>query len=269
MDISLISVHIIYSKFYAHIKWERLQRAESGLGSLEALRAESRLPALRLRIEQLAATLVARTINSSTRTPSRQHFTTALQQDNRVFTEKTWLRAIVYATEHSLPGLDQVKRGKDTRTSNYTEPSPWALAVAQFYILSLPSSKAMCSQETLFTRAQETIANTSKAGARVYYTDGSVDQDTDKSAAAFIYGEESYGFRTTDCCSTLQTELVAISTALVHAKHHTIHIYTIHRLNVGSANTQNTSPKDNIRLVTLILQQLTQLKDAGTTATLA
>ena len=237
---------------------------------LEALRAETRLPALRLRIEQLAATLVARTINSPTCTPARQHFTTALQQDSRVFTEKTWLRAIANATEHSLPNLDLVKRGKDTRTSNYTDPPPWAPAVAQFYILPLPSSKAKCTQEFLFTRAQETIANTSTAGARVYYTDGSVDQDTGKSAAAFVCGEENFGFRTTDRSSTLQTELVAISTALVHAKHHTDTDITLYTDSMSALQTiRNASPRDNIRLVTLILHQLTQLKDAGKTATLA
>ena len=104
----------------------------------------------------------------------------------------------------------------------------------------------------------------------MYYTDGSIDQDSSKSATAFVCGEESYGFRTTDRSSTLQMEIVAISTALVHAKHHTDTDITLYTDSMSALQTlKNALPKDNIRLVTLILQQLTQLKNASKTATLA
>ena len=237
---------------------------------LEALRAETGLPSLTLRVEQLTATLVARTVNCSADTPARELFIRSLPQDQALFAGKTWLRCTTRAVHLALPGVDLVKRGKDDKAENYAIPPPWAPANARFYIRPLPCSKSMCSREMIHARTKDIFAHLGTENVRTYYTDGSVDRDAGKTAAAFVTENEIYGWRTSDTCSTLQTELVGISTALVHVKHRVDKTVTLLTDSMTALQTlQRTSPRDNVRLVTSTLQLLKELKDEGKSVTLA
>ncbi|KAG0710666.1 hypothetical protein GWK47_022328 [Chionoecetes opilio] len=71
-------------------------------------------------------------------------------------------------------------------------------------------------------------------------------------------------WRTSDNCSTLQTELVAIQHALEHALHRREAIVVIHTDSwTGLQALQQPHPKDNVRLITTILGSLQSLGAQG------
>ncbi|KAG0711896.1 hypothetical protein GWK47_019615 [Chionoecetes opilio] len=77
-------------------------------------------------------------------------------------------------------------------------------------------------------------------------------------------GGTELSWRTSDHCSILQTELVAIELALEHAKHRreaTVVIHTDSR--TGLHALQEPHPKDNVRLTTTILGSLQSLAAQG------
>ncbi|XP_050707122.1 uncharacterized protein LOC126992427 [Eriocheir sinensis] len=228
---------------------------------LEALRAEAELPPLMLRIEQVAAAWAAKTVVRLSDTPARRRLLTSLAQDARLFTDRTWARGIARATRLSLPDVDLAGRGPDEKAEGYVDPPPWAADVARFHMDPLPFSKQQCSRETLLAHARGTLARTSSDGASVYYTDGSVDRERGRTAAAFVSGEETHGWRTGDHCSTLQAELVALLTALQHAlrtDNKDINVYTDSMTALQTLRRDRV--RDNIRLVTMTLDTLARLR---------
>ncbi|XP_050706664.1 uncharacterized protein LOC126992035 [Eriocheir sinensis] len=228
---------------------------------LEALRAEAELPPLMLRIEQVAAAWAAKTVVRLSDTPARRRLLTSLAQDARLFTGRTWARGLARATRLSLPDVDLAGRGPDEKAEGYVDPPPWAADVARFHMEPLPFSKQQGSRETLLAHARGTLARTSSDGASVYYTDGSVDRERGRTAAAFVSGEETHGWRTGDHCSTLQAELVALLTALQHAlrtDNKDINVYTDSMTALQTLRRDRV--RDNIRLVTMTLDTLGRLR---------
>ncbi|MPC80346.1 hypothetical protein E2C01_074924 [Portunus trituberculatus] len=146
-----------------------------------------------MRIEQLAATFVAKTVTSSINNPARRRLLVTLPQDYRLFTEKNWLPSMVRATQLTLHDVDLVGRGEDRRIEGYMDPPPWTtVAAATIHITTLPCKKTQCLRKVLLARAKDTFLQTDTAGARVYYTDGSVDPNTGKTAAAFVWRGETW-----------------------------------------------------------------------------
>lgn len=94
-------------------------------------------------------------------------------------------------------------------------------------------------------------------GGAVYYTDGSVDPESGRSGAAAVTEGPHLSCRTSDHCSSLQTELVAISLALEHARRRpedTVVISTDSR--AALQVLQRTHHTDNVGLVTAVLASL-------------
>ena len=99
----------------------------------------------------------------------------------------------------------------------YVNQPPWEPHPAKFNLTVLPNSKGQCSREVLLRAANSAMAEVPGANCKQYFTDGSVDPDAKTTGAAF-WTESCTGFwRTSDSCSSLQTELVAIRKALKHA----------------------------------------------------
>lgn len=108
------------------------------------------------------------------------------------------------------------------------------------------------------------MAQVTEPDSAVYYTDGSVDPDSGRTGAAAITSGTELSERTSDHCSTLQTELVAIQLALEHAQHRreaTVVLHTDSR--TGLQTLQQQHPTDNVALVTAILGSLQSLAAQG------
>ncbi len=115
------------------------------------------------------------------------------------------------------------------RCPTYTHAPPWAEFSLHFSITPLTDKKDNFTTTDLARQAQRALAAGNTDGAYLYFTDGSVDQTTNRAAAAFVNEEEIGHNRLPDHSSTLQTELVAIRKALEHAKTRRKHV-TIYRL---------------------------------------
>ena len=237
---------------------------------LEALQAETDLLPLTRRVDQQAASWVARTILRPADTPARRRLLSTLPQDDRVFTTKTWAGDLARTTRRLLPSIDLVGRGADEKVEEYITPPPWAAEVATFHVAPLPHRKSLCSSVALRAHTDLTHAHAAREGTRSYYTDGSVEPQSGRTAAALVCGGEALGWRTSDHCSTLQTELVAILTALQHARHHNDVDITIYTDSMGALQAlQRNRLVDNVRLITSVLHNLTRLREQGRTVTLA
>ncbi|KAK4324771.1 hypothetical protein Pmani_004611 [Petrolisthes manimaculis] len=108
------------------------------------------------------------------------------------------------------------------------------------------------------------IAQVTEPDSAVYYTDGSVDPDSGRTGAAAITRGTELCERTSNHCSTLQTELVAIQLALEHAHHRqepTVMLHTDSR--AGLQALQQPHPKDNVGLITTILGILQSIAAQG------
>ncbi|XP_071512741.1 uncharacterized protein [Panulirus ornatus] len=114
------------------------------------------------------------------------------------------------------------------------------------------------------------MATETPAGAVAYFTDGSVDQtDEGRSGTAFHTQGHTSLWRLSNGCSTLQTELTAVSKALEHAATSHSKPVIIHMDSKSSVQAlQHSRPKDNIKLVTSILAQLQELQRQGRPVTI-
>lgn len=139
---------------------------------LEFLRAEPHLPPLMFRLEEREATWAARIVTRLSHTPTASSLLTALPQDNRLLTEKTWVRGITKATRNSLPNVDLMDRGADVEVEGYNIPPPWTPDADRIYIAPLRSNKRQCPQKSLLAHATETFATIATSNASIYYTDG-------------------------------------------------------------------------------------------------
>lgn len=79
-----------------------------------------------------------------------------------------------------------------------------------FNVFTPPGRKADHDPVQLRREAERTMQEVAPLGSIVYFTDGSVDPNTKATGAAFVVGQETVLQRTSDGCSTLQTELEAI-----------------------------------------------------------
>ena len=237
---------------------------------IAALQNETQLPPLALRVEQLTATLVARTVGQGTDTPARNALIPYLRQDPDLFRGKSWLRIVVQATRAVLPDIDLVDRGADRVEEDYDSPPPWAPPPAVFVFTPLPTKKSQCPRNVLLAEALATIDRVGKHNTLVYFTDGSVDPETGRTGAAIVTGEEVFSWRTSDGCSTIQTELVAIAAALDHAQRQPGQDITIFSDSLTALQAlRDREPKDNVRLITHTQSRLKSLADDGRTVTLA
>ncbi|KAG0711430.1 hypothetical protein GWK47_002290 [Chionoecetes opilio] len=108
------------------------------------------------------------------------------------------------------------------------------------------------------------MAQVAERDSRVYFTDGSVDPDSGRTGAAFVTtGGTELSWRTSNNCSTLQTELVAIQHASNMPCTAGGNCGNTHRLLDGAAALQQPHPKDNVRLITTILGSLQSLVAQG------
>ncbi|KAK3889215.1 hypothetical protein Pcinc_006786 [Petrolisthes cinctipes] len=139
-----------------------------------------------------------------------------------------------------------------------------ALSPNQQERLELPASKSQCITKEIQQHALMAIAQATEPDSAVYYTDGSVDPDSGRTGAAAITRGTELCERTSNHCSTLQTELVAIQLALEHAHHrqeHTVMLHTDSR--AGLQALQQPHPKDNVGLITTILGILQSIAAQG------
>ena len=112
-------------------------------------------------------------------------------------------------------------READVPVPTYSAPPPWEPPAAEFTATHLPASKDLCTTQKLRQHALMAMAQVTEPDSAIYFTDGSVDPESGRMIAALVTIGVKRSWRTSDHCSTLQNELVAILQALGGHCHHT------------------------------------------------
>ncbi|KAG0706165.1 putative RNA-directed DNA polymerase from transposon BS [Chionoecetes opilio] len=202
------------------------------------MQSETRLVPLTTRVQCIMACRVARVFRSDVEDVAQRRLWLAMTQGIECLCGNTWLINISLAT-HSLihAGITGPWREADVPATTHVH-HPGAAAIAMAQVVERDSS--------------------------VYFTDASVDPENGRTGAAFVTGGTELSWRTSDHCSTLQTELVAIQFALKHAKHRREATVVIHTdSQTGLQALQQPHPKDNVKLTTTILGSLQSLAAQG------
>lgn len=217
------------------------------------LQVETNIPPLATRLKAVSTAHLGKLLRQETTSAKTESIRQALAQDRDLFTKKTWASTAADSikTLHVQHFFTQFKA--DTPHEDYTPPPPWTPHVPHTSALKPPTAKAKLSSAELSALAEEALQSAPSRDADVYYTDGSVDRETNTAASAFVHEEETALFRLPDGSSTLQTELLAILKALQHSEPRQKPV-TIHTDSLGciQALTRGT-PRDNVGLITAIL----------------
>ncbi|KAK8372172.1 hypothetical protein O3P69_011867 [Scylla paramamosain] len=217
------------------------------------LQVETNIPPLATRLKAVSTAHLGKLLRQETTSEKTESIRQALVQDRDLFTKKTWASTAADSikTLHVQHFFTQFKA--DTPHEDYTPPPPWTPHVPHTSALKPPTAKAKLSSAELSALAEEALQSAPSRDADVYYTDGSVDRETNTAASAFVHEEETALFRLPDGSSTLQTELLAILKALQHSEPRQKPV-TIHTDSLGciQALTRGT-PRDNVGLITAIL----------------
>jgi len=144
-------------------------------------------------------------------------------------------------------------KGMDSPHPDFIEAPPWAQTLIEFSVMSLSRRKNQYTMPSLKAEAERVIAAITPPGSRTYFTDGSVDPLNHTAGAGFAARDATQSMRVTDNASSLQAEAVAIMGALAHASLREGHV-VIHTDSRAAIDClQQSSPKDNIYLLTTVL----------------
>ena len=228
------------------------------------MQSEARLVPLTTRVQYIAACRVARVLQRDAGGVAQRRLRLSLTQDTDCLRGNRWLINITLATNCLIGVGNLLWREADTTDPAYTPPPPWEPLAVSFTTTQLPANKASCTAQEMRQHALMSIHQDDAPESAVYYTDGSVDPESGRAGAAFITGGLERAWRTSDHCSTLQTELVAVLHALQHSQHRresTVVIHTDSR--AGLLALQQAHPSDNIGITTAILGVLQSLTAQG------
>ena len=234
---------------------------------VETLQAELGLSSLEWRTQQLMAGKVAKALQ---RNPD-SIFRTRLGRLGGYLGRTVWMRETATIFKSLVPHWSRLAAGADEVDPRYTQPPPWEQPAMSIQFTELPGSKRQCSEVEMRQHALRSMEGLHRQGARVYYTDGSVDPNTGRTGSAFVSGALTVGWRNSDRCSTLQTELAAIHGALEHASTTTADHVIVHTDSKAALQTLCRSHRlqDNIALTTATLAQGQLLVAQGKSVTLS
>lgn len=233
------------------------------------MRAETGLPALKHRILQRSACLMAKMASSPKPYDAPVKVIAAAGRDGNLFIRRTWTQATGTAL-NTLNIQGQIStKGKDLQHPLFIKPPPWTSPLPHITGSWLENSKKNNITQKLRQETLEKIRPLIERHENTIYTDGSVDPATRRAGAAFTCREHATSLRVSDGASSLQTELVAILSALLYCREQNLRSILLLTDSLASLHTlKDTDPTDNIRLVTEIFHVAETLQTAGAEVTL-
>ena len=219
--------------------------------SISNMLSELGLVPLEDRAQQLMAGRVAGILHRGSDTAARRELGSLQDRFHR---KSVWLKAAVNSVVSLVDVWPLLTEGPDLASPTYTESPPWESPALEMAYTILPSAKAQCIPQEMHQLALMGMDSLHGPHCAVYYTDGSVNPNTGTAGAAFITQGVSAAWRTSNHSSTLQTELVGILGALVHAQdrpERTVVIHTDSKSALQSLHQRRH--KDNVQVVTTIL----------------
>ena len=191
------------------------------------LRVESNLPSLDSRIKIRNTCIITKAIVSNRFSYTKRRATTELPKDREIQNYNTYSKQITDCVKDL--GVTDTLLGLRTDVPNdqFNIP-PWETVGTKYNYTQLPRAKEQCSLEDLRHAALAAIRQSESPENVVYYTDGTVDPDTNTTGAA-VYSRSFTGcWRISNSASTMQTELIALKQALTHSVNNEAGPVTIH-----------------------------------------
>ena len=254
-SIALISAKPTYRKKLETIQNDatRIITGASMWTKVLNLRMECNLLPLDSRIDFMAAQFLAKVMQAPHDTYLRRRVESRLRLNYELFANKSWLShtaRVLISFELKEPLLT---KGMDGSHPRYVPPAPWDPNNIEFSIMPMTGRKNQYPLPRLKAKAEEHMAAITPPGSSTYFTDGSVDPDTNVAGAGFTCGNVATPIRVPGKVSSLQAEAVAIMGALAHAyqKEGHVVIHTDSRAAIDSL--QHSMPNDIIFLLTSVL----------------
>ena len=217
--------------------------------------AEAGLQPLEYRFEGATVVLADKILRDVTH-PLHPKMVDALPKDRTAWPFNTWtLRAADLMNEYVPTPL----QSSPERPPSYP---PWASPAAEIHIWKPYDAKEATEREVVREIAVEYIKELERdhPGARVYFTDGSVDPDG-RSGGAFHTEGREFVFRATDGASTLQVELAAIREVVHDVAAHPVKVAIVNTDSMGSLqNLRHLVHSDNIDLLADIQEGIQSLQ---------
>ena len=223
------------------------------------LQMETRLPSLQKRIEAKNTNIATKTLITGRNSYLKRKIGEELARHPDLPTPNTYAAHLANNFKICNMESDLANIEADKPCAGFTPPAPWEDTHAKFIRAVLPSSKSACTPTELKEAALSSIRTAEQQGGISYYTDGTVDPDTGITGAAVYSNKYSAHWRTSNHCSTLQTELVAIKQALVYSVANEQGPVAIHTDSLSSQMAlQKPHIRENINLITSILSLIKQ-----------
>ena len=180
------------------------------------LRAESNLPTLENRINVRNTCIISKAIQSERNSHTKIKVLNELPKHPELRRPNTYTKQLVdCARSVKIDGV-LVKLKADAPNNRLIAP-PWESGRVKFSYAKLPRAKENCTIAELRAAATIAINEAGSQNCTVYYTDGTVDPDSNTLGAAVYSNSYTGCWRVTDNASTMQTELAAIRETLKYS----------------------------------------------------
>ena len=226
------------------------------------MQSECSLISIPARIRQIAGSYLLKIMIN----PAVHNIATSIIDFQGEPLESSWLTEARHILRAFIPDYQHIA---DLPLEN--SPPPWIQPPGEFHIHLPTTAKKLANPHELKTQALHRISLLNDHKDAIFFTDGSVDPNNGHSGVGIVLKHPTQpavgiSHRLRDFCSSLQTELVAISIALVLAiKHHYRHII-IHTDSLNSLQLLKCHwPSDNINLVTSVRKLSATIIQAGGT----
>ena len=232
------------------------------------LRKETNLPSLNIRVKARNTCILSKALASSRDSHCKRKAITELAKHREIQNYSTYSKHLAdCAKDLKLTNtLLSLEADVPSIPGNYP---PWENIGTLFKYTQLPKAKEQCSLTELKNAAIIAINNAEQPGSTVYYTDGTVDPDTETTGAAVYSNNFTGSWRTTNTASTMQTELIAIKQALLHSITNEVGPVTIHTDCKSAVQAlQSIKIKENKSLIMDIQSLLYQHKNVNRQVTI-
>ena len=179
------------------------------------LRAETNLPTLEHRINARNTCIISKAIQSDRPSHTKVKVLCEIPKHPEIHRPNTYTKQLVDCARNLK--MDSVLDKLKTDTNNHPIAPPWESEIVQFSYTKLPRAKENCTANVLRAAATLAINEAESPNCTVYYTDGTVDPDSNTAGAAVYSSSYTSCWRVTDNASTMQTELAAIREALKYS----------------------------------------------------
>ena len=183
------------------------------------LRAESNLPTLENRINLRNTCIVSKAIQSERNTNTKNKVLNELPKHPDLQRPNTYTKQLVdCARSVKMDGV-LAKLKTDAPNNNAVAP-PWESSSAKFTCTKLPRAKENCTIAELRAAATTAIDEAENQNCTVYYTDGTVDQDSNTAGAAVFSNNYTSCLRVTDNASIKDNKTLITDIKHLLRQHH-------------------------------------------------